>query len=139
MQESNLISVSVIVKAPVAKVWKEWTDPNHIVRWNYTSEDWHCPKATNNLEKGGTFSSTMVPKDGSMSFDFSGVYTEVIEWDTITSELEDGRKVTVTFQSDLSSTEIVQSFHPEMSNNLDQQKKGWQAIINNFKTYCDSL
>ena len=65
------------VNAQIEKVWQNWTDPRHIIRWNNASDDWCTPKAENDLRKGGSFSATMAAKDGSMSFDFGGVYDNV--------------------------------------------------------------
>ena len=65
-----MITVKTTVKAPIEKVWKYWTKPEHITQWNNASDDWHCPTATNDLRVGGKFNFTMASKDGKMSFDF---------------------------------------------------------------------
>lgn len=67
------ITVSVIVNAPLQKVWQFWTLPEHIKQWNFASDDWHTPKAENDLQVGGKFLSRMEAKDGSFGFDFWGV------------------------------------------------------------------
>ena len=75
--EKKVITVETTVNAPVAKVWDAWTNPDHIVKWNHASDDWHSPRATNDLRIGGKFTARMEAKDGSMGFDFEGTYGEV--------------------------------------------------------------
>ena len=71
------ITVETIVKVHVQKAWEVWSQPHHIINWNFASPDWHCPKAENDLQTGGNYSWTMAAKDGSMSFDFGGTYSKV--------------------------------------------------------------
>jgi uncharacterized protein YndB with AHSA1/START domain len=73
----KLITVSSKVEAPIEKVWNLWTDPNHIINWNNASDDWHTPSAENDLRPGGKFNFRMAARDGSMQFDFEGVYNEI--------------------------------------------------------------
>jgi hypothetical protein len=53
------ITVKAKVKASVNKVWDLWSDPKHIVKWNAASEEWHTPRAENDLRVGGKFLSRM--------------------------------------------------------------------------------
>ncbi len=76
-QEKTHIKIEATVKTPVERVWKYWTEPEHIKKWNQASDDWHTPHAENDLRVGGKFLSRMEAKDGSFGFDFEGVYTEV--------------------------------------------------------------
>ena len=71
------ITVENTINAPVEKVWAYWSAPEHITKWNNASEDWHSPRAENDLRTGGKFSTRMEAKDGSMGFDFGGTYDEV--------------------------------------------------------------
>ncbi len=127
------ITVEVLVSAPLAKVWECWTKPEHIMNWNFASEDWHCPKATNKLEVGSKFNYTMASKDGKMAFDFEGIYTEVKHLEKIAYELGDGREVDIVFSAEGNSTKVVETFDPEQINTMELQKIGWQAILDNFK------
>ena len=72
------ITVETTVAAPIEDVWRAWTTPEDIKRWNAASDDWHTTAATVDLRVGGRFSSRMEAKDGSMGFDFAGTYTEVV-------------------------------------------------------------
>jgi uncharacterized protein YndB with AHSA1/START domain len=128
------ITVEVVVEAPLARVWAYWTSPEHVTKWNFASEDWHCPSAFNNLCVGGRFVYTMAAMDGSMSFDFSGTYTEVVIGERIINQLDDGRMMSVFFEEfGPDQTRVVEIFDAEEENSLDLQREGWQAILDNFK------
>jgi uncharacterized protein YndB with AHSA1/START domain len=127
------ITIETIVNAPIEKVWNCWTAPGHIVKWNFASDDWHCPAAENDLRVNGEFKSTMAAKDGSFSFNFEGVYTDVQIHKLIAYTIVDGRKVKISFAEKDSQTKVIETFEPENENPEEMQKDGWQAILNNFK------
>lgn len=133
-----MITVETLINAPIDKVWQYWTEPQHIMKWNNASDDWHTPHAENDLRVGGRFLSTMAAKDGSFSFDFSGVYDEVIVHQTIAYTLADDRKVKILFSEQNGQTQVIESFQPESMNAPELQQQGWQAILNNFKKYVES-
>lgn len=133
------ITVKAKVKASVNKVWDLWSDPKHIVKWNAASEEWHTPRAENDLRVGGKFLSRMEAKDGSFGFDFGGTYDEVVPQKRIAYTLDDGRKVEVDFKEKNGQTEIVSIFDPETQNPTEMQREGWQSILDNFKRYADNL
>jgi uncharacterized protein YndB with AHSA1/START domain len=132
------ITVETTVNSPVQKVWEYWTAPEHITRWNSASEDWHSPHAKNDLRIGGSFLARMESKDGSVGFDFEGVYNEVKPNEKLAYTLGDGRKVSIVFSPSGNKTNIVETFDAESTNSIDRQKEGWQAILNNFKKYTES-
>ncbi len=138
-QNSGFLTVKTTVNSPVEVVWRIWNDPNHITKWNNASDDWHTPKAENDLKAGGRFTFTMAAKDGSMSFDFGGTYTLVKENEQLEYILEDDRKVKIQFKSNGNTTEIIEEFEPESENTLELQEMGWQAILTNFKNYTEEL
>ncbi len=133
-----MITIKTTVEAPVTKVWKYWTKPEHIVKWNNASDDWHTTRAENDFRVGGKFLSRMEAKDGSAGFDFGGVYDEVKENEYIAYAMDDGRKVQVAFSGNGNETEIEESFEAENENSLEMQKTGWQNILNNFKNYVEA-
>lgn len=132
------ITVSSKVNTPVKKVWELWTGPEHIVIWNTPSDDWHTPRAENDLRVGGQFLSRMEAKDGSFGFDFKGKYDEVVEHKRIAYTMEDGRKAVVDFHENNGKTEVTTTFDPEEENSVEMQRDGWQAISDNFKRYAES-
>lgn len=136
--EKTNITVEATVNAPVEKVWKLWTSPEHITKWNQASDDWHSPSAQNDLRVGGRFTSRMEAKDGSMGFDFGGVYDEVKTNELIKYTMDDDRKVSVLFKEEGGKTKVTETFEAESSNSVDMQRDGWQAILNNFKKYAEA-
>ena len=131
------ITVEVTVAVPPQRAWESYTQPEHIVQWNFATSEWCCPTAENDLQPGGKFSWRMEAKDGSMGFDFAGTYDEVRAPEHIAYHLEDNRAVEVRFTQDGGSTRITQSFEVEDENSAEQQRAGWQAILGNFKTHVE--
>lgn len=134
-----MITVQNNINAPIETVWECWTNPVHITKWNNASDDWHTPYAENDLKTGGRFKSTMASKDGTMSFDFEGEYTLVEQNEAIEYVMADGRKVEISFAATPSGVDVIESFDPETENSEEMQRGGWQAILNNFKKYVESL
>lgn len=139
--ESNsktMVTVETSINASIAKVWQFWVEPNHITNWAFASEDWCCPKAENDIVFGGKFSTRMEAKDGSFGFDFSGTYTLVEKHKQINYTMDDGRICLISFTDNGETTHILQMFEAETENPIEMQQGGWQAILNNFKSYTES-
>lgn len=134
----NSIEVKIIINKDVDFVWEMWTNPNHITKWNFATDEWCCPFAENDLKPGGKFSYRMEAKDGSMGFDFNGTYNEIDKPNKILYTLGDDRKTEIVFSSKDGSTEIKETFEAEGSNPVEMQAAGWQSILNNFKRYVES-
>ncbi len=137
-QRKMMITVETKIKAPISKVWENWTKPEHIVNWNYATDEWHCPTASNDLKPRGKFNWRMEAKDGSMGFDFTGVYDQVIENETISYTMSDGRKVEITFTEIIGEVKLSESFEAEGTSSDEMQRAGWQSILENFKEYVES-
>jgi uncharacterized protein YndB with AHSA1/START domain len=133
------ITVETIVNAPVEKVWACWNEPQHIMKWCQASDDWHAPAAENDVRTGGKFKTTMAAKDGSFSFDFGGTYTQVQPNKVIDYVMDDGRKVHIEFSVNGKETKVVETFEAESENPVEMQRGGWQAILDNFKKYTESV
>jgi uncharacterized protein YndB with AHSA1/START domain len=140
METSNKVTITVetTVQKPVAEVWKYWTEPQHIKKWSYASEDWHAPNAENDLKVGGRFLTRMEAKDGSFGFDFGGVYDDVRINEFISYTLDDGRKVTISFINQENVTKVIETFEAEATNSIELQEAGWQAFLDNFKKYVET-
>ena len=132
------IKVSAWIEATKEKVWDYYTNPEHIVIWNFADPSWHCPKASNELKVGGKYFARMEARDGSFGFDFEAEYTEVIT-NTGFTYLFGGRYCMVTFDEQDINTMVTIVFDPETENPVDLQKSGWQAILDNFKLYVESV
>jgi uncharacterized protein YndB with AHSA1/START domain len=137
-QNKPIITVENTINAPAEKVWEYWTKPEHITKWNNASDDWHSPRAENDLRTGGSFVYRMEAKDGSFGFDFGGVYDAVRTNEYIEYTIGDGRKVQITFSADGNTTKVMESFEAENVNSIEMQKGGWQAILDNFKKYTEA-
>ena len=125
------IIVETTVAAPIATVWRAYTTPADIVQWNAASSDWHTTRADVDLRVGGAFSSRMEAKDGSMGFDFAGTYTNVVAHQLIEYAFGD-RSARVEFIDGADGVTVRVSFDPENVYPEEQQRAGWQAILDNF-------
>jgi uncharacterized protein YndB with AHSA1/START domain len=131
------ITIETLVNAPIEKVWKYWTQPQHAKSWNTASADWHTTRADNDLRAGGRFAFRMEAKDGSFGFDFGGTYDVVTENEYIEYTLGDNRKVKVHFTQQDNGVKLVETFDAETTNPVEMQRAGWQAILDNFKKYTE--
>jgi uncharacterized protein YndB with AHSA1/START domain len=139
MDKKKTITVQAVIKAPVEQVWKLYTEPEHVMKWNNASNDWHTPRAENDLKVGGKFLYRMEAKDGSSGFDFDGTYEQVKTNESIVYSISDGRKVEVIFtKDDNARTKLATTFEAESTNSFEMQRDGWQAILNNFKKYVET-
>jgi uncharacterized protein YndB with AHSA1/START domain len=132
------ITVETHVHAPIEEVWRAWTSPDDIVRWNAASEDWHTTDARVDLRVGGTFSSRMEAKDGSAGFAFTGTYTNVVPHELIEYVLEDGRMVAVEFMDRDGVVRVRETFDAESTHTAEQQREGWQAILDSFARHVEA-
>src|SRR5690606_18047169 len=136
--KATKITVETTVKAPVEKVWERYTSPEHIVKWNSASDDWHTTKAENDVRTGGKFLSRMEAKDGSFGFDFEGVYDDVAVNKRIAYTMTDGRKAEIIFMGENNETKMTVTFDAENENPIGMQREGWQAILDSFKKYTEA-
>lgn len=131
------ISIETTVNATIDKTWSAWTTPSDIVAWNFASDEWCCPNAEIELVVGKGFNYRMEAKDGSMGFDFGGTFTQVRPNEFIEYALEDGRKISITFEKTENGIRVVETFDAEDANSAEQQKQGWQCILENFKKHVE--
>jgi uncharacterized protein YndB with AHSA1/START domain len=131
------ITVEAIVKAPIAKVWSAYTTPDDIKQWNAASDDWHTTKSTVDLRTGGTFTSRMEAKDGSFGFEFAGTYTKIVPNELIEYSFGD-RTCAVEFLTGVNAVTVRVTFDAESENPAEQQRQGWQAILNNFAKHVEA-
>lgn len=132
------IEIETVVDTDISEVWKAWNDPEDIKRWNAASDDWHTTESSVDLREGGRFSSRMEAKDGSMGFDFAGIYTKIIPDKLIEYALDDGRVVSTLFSSSDEKVTVSQTLEAEGEMDIEQQRLGWQSILNNFAAYVRS-
>jgi len=136
-KDAVTITVETTVSAPIEEVWHAWNAPDDIKQWNTASEDWHTTQTTVDLRVGGSFSSRMEAKDGSMGFDFAGTYTRIIDHNLIESTFGD-RALVVEFITGKDGVTVRETFDAETIHPVEYQRGGWLAILNNFKKHVES-
>lgn len=136
--EPTQITIQADIAAEPAKLWQLYTQPEHITQWNFATPEWQCPHAENDLRVGGTYRARMEAKDGSYGFDFEAVYQEVVPNEKMVYALADGRLVTTAFAAQDAGTLVTTTFDAEGVNDVEMQRAGWQAILNNFKQYAEA-
>ena len=132
------ITIETTIAAPIERVWEAWITPADIVQWNAASDDWHTTRASVDLRPGGAFSSRMEARDGSMGFDFAGTYTEVVPHRLIESEFG-GRRLRVEFLPGPDGVTVRETFDPEQTFSEEQQRAGWQAILDRFARHVTGV
>lgn len=136
--DKTMITIETTINANIDKVWKAWTNSEDISKWCLASPDWHMPSVKQDFRNGGTFSNRMEAKDGSFGFDFEGRFDEINEKQNINIILADGRVWNTQFQDNGETTKVIEQFEAEDQNPIEMQQAGWQAILNNFKSYTES-
>ena len=136
--KSTKILVQATLAADMQKVWDYYTKPEYITKWNFASDDWHCPSASNDMKIGGKYLARMEAKDGSFGFEFSAKYDSIALGESFQYTIEDGRIVNVNFEKAGNNTLIKVEFEAESVNSIELQKGGWQAILDNFKKYIEA-
>ena len=134
-----MITIQTTVKNTLQKTWDAFVLPENITQWNFAGEDWHCPKATNDLTVGGQLNARMEAKDGSVGFDLIGIYDEIIPHEKIAYHFEDGRKITVTFEKTDDGILVTESFDPENIHSEEMQRTGWSMILENFRKHAELM
>lgn len=131
------ICIETEVKAPLGTVWDAWVTPKDITSWNFAVDEWWCPRVELTLEVGGKFNYRMEARDGSTGFDFEGTFTKLEPRKYVHFQLDDSRVVKVEFIEAENGVRILETFDAEDENSADQQKQGWQSILNNFKKHVE--
>lgn len=133
------ITISCTLKTNIDRAWELYTTSAHIMQWNFASNEWHCPSAKNDLRVGGIFSYRMEAKDGSFGFYLEGTFNLIEEPTRLSYTLNDRRNVDVQFKKEENNVRVDIVFEPETENDIELQRKGWQAILNNFKSYTEDV
>jgi uncharacterized protein YndB with AHSA1/START domain len=132
------ITIETLVKSDIDTVWAAWNNPEDIKQWNAASDDWHTTNSRVDLRNGGTFSSRMEAKDGSMGFDFGGTYSNVVKNKRIEFAMDDEREVIVEFSVVGDGVKVTETFDAETQNSVEMQRNGWQSILDNFARHVEA-
>lgn len=139
MNAEKSITIEAIVHTPIEHVWQCWTDPVRIMQWVFASDGWEVSRAENDLQVGRAFLTRMQAKEGNAGFDFTGVYTLVDPHRQLVYRIDDGREVCVSFEEVREGVRVIETFEIEDENPREMQRDGWQAILNNFKSYTERV
>ncbi len=131
------ITIQVLVSADRQKVWDYYTQTEHITKWYFAIDTWHCPAASNDMRVGGKYLARMEAKDGSFGFDFEATYNEIVDGEKFTYVMTDNRVVNAIFKDLGDKTEVTITFEAENENPVGMQQSGWQSILDNFKKYTE--
>jgi uncharacterized protein YndB with AHSA1/START domain len=132
------ITIETLVKSDIDTVWSAWNNPEDIKQWNAASDDWQTTESRVDLRKGGTFSSRMEARDGSMGFDFGGTYSNVVKNKRIEFAMDDEREVIVEFSVVGDGVKVTETFDAETQNSVEMQRNGWQSILDNFARHVEA-
>ena len=135
--DTTKITIQAVVAADRQKVWNCYTQPEHITKWNFATDTWHCPAASNDMRVGGKYLARMEAKDGSFAFDFEAVYNEIVDGEKFTYTMPDNREIQVSFEQTDDKTLVIVTFDPENENPVDLQRSGWQSILDNYRKYAE--
>ncbi|QDP84287.1 activator of HSP90 ATPase [Chryseobacterium sp. SNU WT5] len=132
------ITINITILKPIQKVWDYFYNAKHIVKWNFTTTNWHCPKAVIDFQEGGKFDYRLEYKDKSFGYNIAGTIEEIKELEYVKSQLDDGRKIEVHFRKiDENTTEVIEIFEPEIQFSREMQRVGWYAILDRFHKYVE--
>ncbi len=133
------ITLEITILAPMSKVWELYNDPEHITKWHYSTDEWSCTSAENELVSGGHFKYHMEAKDQSFGYDYQGVYEEVMDKSKIIYRLDDGRQVWLSFDSiDANTTKVTKIFEPDPREPEQMQRDAWYEILDRFHKYVEN-
>jgi len=134
-----MITVQNTIEASIDKVWDFWTKPEHIKKWNIAIDDWYTQDVKNDLRVNGKFQYKMAKRDGSLSFDFEGIYTNNESLSLIEYKLDDDRTGQVRFEKIADEVKITETFEPTKQDSEKMQEEWCQTVIDNFKKYVERI
>ena len=133
------ITINIAILKPIQKVWDYFYNPKHIVKWNFTTPNWHCTNADIDFREGGSFDYRLEYKDKSFGYNFAGDIVEIRDKEYVKSILKDGRTIEVYFKEiDENTTEIIEVFEPEQQYSREMQRVGYYAILDRFHKYVEN-
>ena len=138
ISERKLV-VKITIDVPVEKAWELYKNPLHNEKWNIASDDWTCTIISNDMVVGGTILAKMEANDGSISFDFEGVYDFVNEHRSFMYTKKDGRKFNTIFEDCSGCTKVTFAFDPDVAYSSEIQRMVWDKILHNYKKYAELL
>lgn len=90
INETNALSISRLIDAPPAKVWKAWSKPEHLAKW-WIPDPIQCKVIKLDLRPGGGFETRMSQDGGPFQPHVEACFLEIVPeqrmvWTTSLSE-----------------------------------------------------
>lgn len=133
------VTVEVIVNTSLEHAWDVFHQAAHIKHWYFADPSWHVKDAHVSFEVGKEFHIHMEAKDQSFGFDFYGTYQVIQPYTYVLSLLGDGRTLEISFKEVKEGILVSETFEVEDENSIELQRQGWQAILNQYQTYIESI
>src|SRR6267143_2068519 len=131
------LSLTRVFDAPRELVWQAYTDPAHIVKWQFAN-DWESPFAETDVRPGGRFRIGMRPADHSTEgFVLDGTYREIVRPERIVQVIGDGRVMKTTFEDTGGKTKLTLSV--EMAMSEEQERRSYTEILEHFAEHIARL
>ena len=151
--ESQDLVISRLVRAPRAKLWKAWTDPNLLKEW-WCPKPWTTEVRAFGLRPGGAFHTFMQGPDGGTS-DNPGCFLEIVLQERIvwtTMLVEDWRPATpwlgmtavITMADEAEGTRYIATvMHPDKASRDRHEEmgffEGWNTCIDQLDAFAQAL
>jgi uncharacterized protein YndB with AHSA1/START domain len=145
MADDELV-IERVLDAPVALVWRIWSDAQHLRRW-FGPADFTCPVFELDFREGGTYRA-MIHADAYGDSWFGGTFAQIrpnerivmsFAWEAGSGETHD-TTITVTFTEKDGRT--VQRFHqapfPDVESR-DGHYDGWSECLDKGLAYGERL
>ena len=129
------ITIETVVHAPIDKVWAAWDHARrHRAVERRIRRLAHHESIRRPARRRRLF-LRMEAKDGSMGFDFAGIYTKVVPNALIESSFGE-RTLQVEFVPGADGVTVRETFDAEETHSVEQ-RSGWQAILDRFARHVE--
>lgn len=137
LAENLKIIIETNINSSLMAVWRLWNAPEHIKKWNISTDLWHVPSAENEVFEGGKFSIRIETKTGYLGYNFEGKYTTVKNLELLEYTFSDGRTGSVAFKQTSIGVLITEVFDPRPKENVFMEKTSRQLAMFNFQKYAE--
>jgi len=132
------------IKAPIERVFKALIAPEDLVKWHHAGDGWKTPYAEVDPKVGGKIRIGYSNSDGTMTFDFGGVISEInpptrlAYYLQIEDEIDtDNRLVTYDLSEENGVTRLRVEFDIEHINDKELQRRGWSEHYDFLQTILE--
>jgi len=120
------------IKAPIERVFKALITPEDLMKWHHAGDGWKTPYAEVDAKVGGSIKIGYSSADGTQTFDFGAVISEINEPTRLAYYLQvedliskDNRLVSYDLSEKDGITHVRVEFDIEHVHDKELQRKGW--------------